>query len=150
MTALTDGGSQFRKRIILGTILIWFCVPECSRNGSGVHSYLWVQKKFVQFKQSTQDARSCPDQLLGQFFSDFAFNLFRKLCDMFVVNRRSGRVLCLAVPKMFICFSLATAGNFRLLLIVAFFLKEKCKANMMIELVFIVNQLEIKIKNIIL
>ena len=52
MTGLTDGGSHFRMRIILGTILIWFlvyhvAVPECSRNGSGVRPYLWVQEKFV-------------------------------------------------------------------------------------------------------
>ena len=52
MIGLIDGGPHFRIRIILGTILIWFvefhvCVPECSRNGSGVRPYLWLQEKFV-------------------------------------------------------------------------------------------------------
>ena len=49
---LTDGGSHFRMRIILGTILNWFlvfhvCVPVCSRNGSGIRPNLWVQEKLV-------------------------------------------------------------------------------------------------------
>ena len=42
----------FRMRITLGVVLIRslvfrVCVPECSRNGSGVRPYLWVQEKFV-------------------------------------------------------------------------------------------------------
>ena len=42
----------FRMRITLGVVLIrslvfHFCVSECSRNGSGVRPYLWVQEKFV-------------------------------------------------------------------------------------------------------
>ena len=111
MTGLTDGGYHFRMRIILGTSLIWFlvflvCVPECSRNGSGKRPYLWVQEKIASFRQSTQDAGLYPDELLRQFFNDFAFNLFRKLCDMFLVNSRNGCVSWLAVPRMLLlCFS---------------------------------------------
>ena len=42
----------FRMRITLGVVLICslvnhVCVPECSRNSSGVRPYLWVQAKFV-------------------------------------------------------------------------------------------------------
>ena len=114
MTGLIDGRSHFRMRIYLVTILIWFlvfhvCVPGCSRNGSGVRPYLWVQEKFVYFRQSTQIAGLCPAELLGQFFNDFAFNLLRNLCDLFILNyrnRKNRRVSWLAVRKMFhLCFS---------------------------------------------
>ena len=101
----------FRMRITLGIVLIrslvfYACVPECSRNGSGVRPYLWVQEKFVYFRQSTQNAGLCPAELLRQLFSDSAFNLLRNLCDIFLVKSRNGRVLWLAVPRMFfLCFS---------------------------------------------
>ena len=47
-----DGGTYFRMRIILGTVLIWFLLfsvngPKYSRNGSGLHPDLWAQKEFV-------------------------------------------------------------------------------------------------------
>ena len=111
MTGLTDGGSHFRMRITLGVVLIrslvfHVCVPECSRNGFGMRPYLLVQEKFVQFRQSTQNAGLCPAELLGQFLTDSAFYLLRKLCDIFLVNSRNGRVSWLAVPRIFfLCFS---------------------------------------------
>ena len=42
----------FRMRITLEVVLIrslvfHVYVPECSRNGSGMRCYLWVQEKFV-------------------------------------------------------------------------------------------------------
>ena len=42
----------FRMRITLGVVLIrslvfHVCVPECSRNGSGMRRYLLVQEKFI-------------------------------------------------------------------------------------------------------
>ena len=141
-TRPTDGGSHFRMRIILGTILIWFlvfhvCVPECSRNGSGVRLCLWVQEKFVYFRQGTQNAGLCPAELLGQFFSDFAFNLFRSclICSWLILGTDVFRDW----PFRGCCFSVsrATAANFRLFLNVAIFLKGKCYAVMETELVFI-------------
>ena len=39
-----------------------------------------------------RDAGLCPDELLGQFFSDSAFNLVRNLCYILLVNSRNGRV----------------------------------------------------------
>ena len=111
MTGLIDGGSHFRMRIILETILNWLlvfhvCVPECSRNGLGECSYLWVQKNFVYIRQSVQNARLFPAEILGQFFKDSAFNLFRNFCDISLVNSRNGRVSWLAVPGLFLlCFS---------------------------------------------
>ena len=102
-TRLIDRGSHFRMRIILGTIPISFlvfhvCVPECSRNGSWVCPYLWVQEKFVFFRQSTQ---LCPAELLGQFLTAITFNLVRNLCHIFLVNSTNGRVSWLVVPRMF-------------------------------------------------
>ena len=76
------------------------------RNSSGVRPYVWVQDKFVYFRQSAQKAVLCPAELLRQFFNDSAFNLLRNLCDVFRVNSRNRRVSWLAVSRMFlVCFS---------------------------------------------
>ena len=63
MTALIDGGSHFRMRIILGTILYWFlvlhvCVPACSRNGSGVWPYLLVQENSSNLARAPKMGKS--------------------------------------------------------------------------------------------
>ena len=68
-------GPYFRTRIILGTIIVWFlvfhvCAPGCSRNGSRLCQYLWVQEKFILFRQITQNAALCPAQFLGKFLND--------------------------------------------------------------------------------
>ena len=145
MTGLTDGGFHFRMRIILGTILIWFlvfhvCLPECSRNDSGVRPYLWVQKKLVKFRQSTQNAGVCPAELLGQFLGDSAFNGLRNLCDMcdlFLADSMNGRVSWLAVPRMFlVCFS-CNGCQFSFVSQHCHLSKGKCYAVMKTELVFI-------------
>ena len=52
LCSLTAEDACFRMRITLGVVLIrslvfHVCVPECSRNGSGMRRYLWVQEKFV-------------------------------------------------------------------------------------------------------
>ena len=97
----------FRMRITLRvafirSLVFHVCVPECSRNSSGVRPYLWVQERFFKSRQSTQKAGFCPAELLGQFFSDSVFNLLRNLCDIFLFNSRIGRVSWLAVPRMFL------------------------------------------------
>ena len=107
--SLAAEDSCFRMRNTLGVVLIrslvfHVCVSECSRNGSGVRPYLWVQEKIVHFRQSTQNAGLCPAELLGQFFSDSAFNLLRNLRDIFLVNSRNGRIAWLAVPGIFILY----------------------------------------------
>ena len=102
LCSLAAEDACFRIRIILGVVLIrslvfHVCVSECSRKGFGVRPYLWVQEKFVYFRQSTQSA--------GQFFSESAFNLLKKLCDIFLVSLRNGRVSWLTVSRMFfLCF----------------------------------------------
>ena len=104
LNQLNDGSDRRRvplhdedQRIILETILIWFlvfhvCVPECFRNESGVRPYLWAQQNFISIRQSTQNAGHCPAELLEQFLSDSAFNLLRKLSDIFLVHSKNGRV----------------------------------------------------------
>ena len=87
----------FRMRITLEVVFIrslvfHVCVSEYSRNDSGVLPYLWVQEKFAYFRQSTQNAELCPAELLGQFFSESAFNLLKNLCDIFLVDSRNGCV----------------------------------------------------------
>ena len=52
LCSLAAEDACFRMRITLGVVLIrslvyYVCVPECSRNGSGVRPYLWAQEKFV-------------------------------------------------------------------------------------------------------
>ena len=86
----------FRMRITLRVVLIrslafQYCVSECSQNGSGVRPYLWVQEKFVYFRQSIQIAGLCPVELLGQVCNDSAFNVLKNLCDIYIVNSRNGR-----------------------------------------------------------
>ena len=111
LCSLAAEDACLRMVITLGAVLIrslvfHLCVSECSRNGSGVRPYMWVQQKIVHFRESTQNAGLCLAELLEQFFSDSAFNLLRNLCDMFLVNSRNGRVSWLAVPKMLLlCFS---------------------------------------------
>ena len=52
LCSLTAEDACFRMTITLGVVLIrslvfHVCFPECSRNGSGMRPYLWVQEKFV-------------------------------------------------------------------------------------------------------
>ena len=125
---LTDGGSQFRMRIILGMILIWFlvfhaCVPDCSRNGSGVRPYLWVQKN----SSNLDRAPKMRDYVLLNSWDSFLVTLLwiaSRICVIYSllilgtdVFRDSPFLGC------FSCVSLVTAAKFRLFLNVAIFLK---------------------------
>ena len=70
-----DGWCPFSMKIILGTFSIWFlvchvCVPWCSWIGSRLCSCLWVPRKIVWFRQSTQDATLCPAEIPGKVFGD--------------------------------------------------------------------------------
>ena len=131
IAVLTDKELHSRMRNTLGTITSWFLVfyvgvPECSWNGSGKCPHLWVQEKFVEFRQSSQDAGLCPAEFLGQFFNDPTFNRLRKLPDVFLSNSRNGRVPSMAVPRCSCWVCLETAANFCLFLNVAIFLRAKC------------------------
>ena len=127
---LTDGGSQFRMRIILGMILIWFlvfhaCVPDCSRNGSGVRPYLWVQEN----SSNLDRAPKMRDSVLLNSWDGFLVTLpsiASKICVIY-----SSLILGTDVFRDWpflgcsSCVSLVTAANFRLFLNVAIFLKGK-------------------------
>ena len=110
IAGLIDWGLRFRMGNTSGKISTWFLVfyvrvTGCSRNRSGEHPYLWVQEKFVQFRQSAKSEGLCPADFLGQCFSDSALDLLRNLCDIVLVNSRNGRVPRLAVPRLFfLCF----------------------------------------------
>ena len=86
--------STFVFRNVPGT------VPEC------VHICGFKRKSSNLDRAPKQNAGLCPAELLGQFFSDLAFHLLRKLCEIFLVNSRNGRLSWLAVPRTsFFCFS---------------------------------------------
>ena len=90
--------STFVFRNVPGTVSE--CVVICwfKRNSSNLDR--------ASEMRDSRNAGLYPVELLGQFFSDSAFNLFKNLCDIFLVNSRNGRVSWLAVPRMFLlCFS---------------------------------------------
>ena len=146
MRGLIDGGSHFRMKIILGTILIWFlvfhvCVPECSRNGSGVCPYLWVQEKFAWFRQSIQNAGLCTQNGLLNSWDNFLENLPSISSETCVICSSEIPATDVYCDWPFLgcscCVSLATAANFRLFLNVAIFWREKCYSVLKTESVFI-------------
>ena len=60
---------HFLIGIIQGTIpsgfpVSWVVIPGCSRNDSGASPYLRVQKKFIEFWQSTQNTWLRPTKFL--------------------------------------------------------------------------------------
>ena len=119
MTGLTNGGSHFRMRIILGTILIWFavfhvCVPENSRNSSNLDRL----PKML-------------DSVLLNSWEGLLVTLTSISSETCVIN--SSLILGTDVfrdwPFLGCCFCvfLVTAANYRLFLNVAIFLKGSCE-----------------------
>ena len=101
-----DGGSYFRARMILGTILVWFlafhiCVPRCPRNGSELCLYQWVPEIFVYYRQSTKNTGFPRAEFLGRYFSDPVFYLLGDLGYIFLIDLRNGRVSWLALLRLF-------------------------------------------------
>ena len=101
---------QFGTGNVLGTIPIGFpvscvAVPGRSRNGYGTIPNLWVPKKFVQFRQSTQNERLRPTEFFREFPSYSTFDLFRNLGLVFLSHFWIKRVLWLTVLGIFRCFS---------------------------------------------
>ena len=120
---------HFGIGIIQGTIPSGFpvfdvIVPGCSRNGYGASPHLRVQKKFVKFRQSTQNTWLRLDKFLGQFIRD----LLSIYPETWVMN-------CSVIPGVNVfsdwpllvlyCVSLETAASFRLFLSVAIILREE-------------------------
>ena len=142
MTGLTEGGSHFRMKIILGTILIcfWFStfvfwnvpgtVPECVRISG--------------FKKNSSNLDRAPkmrDYVLLNSWDSFLVTLPSISSESCVIC--SWLMLGTDVFRDWpfqgcsFCVSLATAANFRLFLNVAIFLKGTFYAVMKTELVFI-------------
>ena len=101
---------RFGVGIVWGTIPIgfpvsWVAIPRCSRNGYGRSPNLWLQKKFVNFRQSTQNTRLRPTEFFWEFYSYSPFDLFRNLGDVFLSHFWIKRVLRLTVPDIFRCSS---------------------------------------------
>ena len=104
---------RFGTGIVCGTIpngfpVSWVAVSGCSgcsRNGYGTSPNLWIQKKFIKIRQSTQNARLRPAEVFWKFFSYSPFDLFRNLGDVILSHFWIKCVLWLTVPCIFRCFS---------------------------------------------
>ena len=107
MTGLIDEESHFRMKIILeqASFGSWFpslcsgMFPERFRSVS-----VPVGSKENRLVFPKGGTLTC--WFLGTHFSDSAFNLFKNLCDIILVNSRNRRVPWPAFPWMFLlCFS---------------------------------------------
>ena len=97
------------ERSSSGCPVFWVIVPGCSPNSCGTSPNLWVQKKLIKLKQSTQHTWLRPADYLWKFFSDSLFNVFTNPGDVLLCNFWIKCVLRLTVPCFFRCFS----RNFR-------------------------------------
>ena len=90
--------------ISIGFPVFCFVVLRCFRNSYGTSPNLWVQKKFVKLRQSTQTAWLRPAELFGKFFSYPPFHLFRNLRDVLLSRFWIKCFLRLTVLCIFRCF----------------------------------------------
>ena len=100
---------QYGTEIAQGTIpsgfpVFWVVVTGSCRNSYGTSPKLWVQKKFVEPRQRTQNTWLLPVDSLGKFCNYRLFNLFRKLGDVLLSHSWIKCVLRLTVPCIFRCF----------------------------------------------
>ena len=99
-------GTGFAYRAISsGFPLFWVLVRGKSRNSYGTNSNLWVQKKVIKVRQSTQNARHRPAESFWKFSSDSPFNLFKNLGDVLLSHLWIKCVLRQTVSCIFRCFS---------------------------------------------
>ena len=96
----------------------------CSRSSYGTSPNMWVLKKLINFKQTTQHAWPCPVEYFWKIFTVPPFNLFRNLGDVLLRNCWIKYVVQLTFPCIFMCFS-RTAANSLLFLKTAMILREK-------------------------
>ena len=96
----TSGQGSFRERSPVGSRF-----PESLFLDVPGSLYLWVQKRFVKFRQSTQNTRLRPCEFFWEFFSYFPFDLFRDLWDEFLSHFWIKSVLRLTVPGILRCSS---------------------------------------------
>ena len=129
----------FRMRITLGVVLIrslvfHVCVPECSRNGFGMHCICWFERNSSKLDRAS-DMR---DSIRLNSWDSFLVILPSISSETCVIY--SSLILGTDVFRDWpflgfsSCVSLVTAANFRLFLNVAIFLNGKCYAVMKTEL----------------
>ena len=103
---------MMRRQSHLGAGIVWGAIPSCfpvfwiavpgySRNGYGTSLNLWVQKKFVKFRQSTQDTRPCPTEFFWKFLSYPPFDLFGDLGEVMLSQFMVKRVLRSTASSIF-------------------------------------------------
>ena len=124
-------GSRLGTGIVWGTVPIgfpisWVTGPGCSWSGYGTTTpNLWVRKKFVKFRQSTQSTGLRPFESIWEFFFSYCpFDLFRNLGNIFWATSGSS-VFCNWLFLVYSGVSLETAASFFLFLKVAMILREK-------------------------
>ena len=105
--------------------LLIFCVvvSRCSGNNYGTRPNLWVQKKFIKLRQSTQNAWLRPAKFVGKNFSKPPFNFFRNLSVLLFSHPRT-QCFVTGCSISFLIF-LETASNFLPFLNAAINLREK-------------------------
>ena len=116
--------STFVFRNVPGT------VPECV-------FICWFKRNSCNLDRAPRKRDSVLLYSWDSFFTDSAFYLLRKLCDIFVVNSRNGRVSWLAVPRMFLLRFSCNGCQLSFVSQRCHLLKGKCYAVMKTELFFI-------------
>ena len=129
LCSLAAEDACFKMRITLGVVFIrslvfHVCVPECSRNGSGMRPYLLVQEKFVWFRKSSQNAGLCPAEVLDSFSLTLPSISWESCVIYSSLILGTDAFRDWPFLKCFSCVSLVTAANFRLFLNVATFWRE--------------------------
>ena len=99
----------FGSGFVEGTIpsgfpVFWVAVPGCSRNGYGTSPNLSVQKKFIKFKQSTQNTWLRPAEFFWKFISYSRFDFLRNLGDILLSPFWVQCVVWRTVPCFLRCF----------------------------------------------
>ena len=111
LCSLAAEDACFRMRITLTVVLIRSLVSTfVFRNVPGTVPECVLICGFKRNSSNLDRAPKMRDSVLlnswDSFFTDSAFYLLKKLCDILLVNSRNGRVSWLAVPRMFLlCIS---------------------------------------------
>ena len=121
---------RFGTWIVWGTIPIgfpvsWVAVPGWSRNGYGTSPNLWVQKKFVKFRQNTQNTGHSVRLNSFESFLVTLPSISSETWEMYFWAISGSNVFC---DWLFLVFSgvfLETAANFFLVFKVSMILREK-------------------------
>ena len=118
-----SGQESFKERSLVGSrfsvLSFWLFSDQLRKSPN-----LWVQKKIIKFRQSTQNAWLRPAKFLWKLFSDLPFSCFRNFVVVFFAIPGL-RVFCYCLFPVFSCVSLKNSDNFLLFLNVAIILREK-------------------------